>query len=193
MLTGDPSLLARCRVLASHGLSRSGSGSPLKPQGWSYEVLVPGFKYNMTDIQAAIGLCQLRKLAAFQKRRREIVDQYQMAFAGQRALQLPVERTGITHAWHLYAIRLNLDALRISRDDLIEEMASLNIETSVHFMPVHLHPYYRDRYGYAANDFPRAVDSYRRLVSLPLHPGLSESDVADVVEAVLTLIRRHER
>lgn len=104
-----------------------------------------------------------------------------------------MEREDVTHAWHLYALRLRPDALRISRDAFIDELADMNIEASVHFTPVHLHPDYRDKYGYKASDFPRALDSCRRLVSLPFHPGLSDSDVGDVVAAVLSLLRRYGR
>src|SRR5204863_376542 len=115
-----------------------------------------GFKYNMTDIQAALGLWQLRKLPAFQERRRQVVRRYTEAFQGDEALELPVERPNVEHAWHLYVLRLRPGVLRIGRDRFIEELATCNIGTSVHFTPIHLHPYYRDKYGYQATAFAGA-------------------------------------
>jgi dTDP-4-amino-4,6-dideoxygalactose transaminase len=159
---------------------------------WFYEVVLPGFKCNMTDIQAAIGLQQLAKLDRFQSRRREVVAQYQAAFLRDE-FQLPVERSEVESAWHIYPLRLNLDALRIGRNEFIEELRQRNIGSSVHFIPVHLHPYYRDRYGLRPDDFPIAYAAYGRLLSLPLHPGLSDSDVNDVIDAVLAIAKSHRR
>jgi dTDP-4-amino-4,6-dideoxygalactose transaminase len=193
MLTATPELLDWARVLALHGMSRDALARYQKGGRWQYEVLAPGFKYNMTDIQAALGLCQLQKLAAFQRRRREIVSAYHAAFAGEEALELPVERPEVEHAWHLYALRLRPEALRIGRDQFIEELAARNIGTSVHFIPVHLHPFYRDRYGYVPESFPVAYESFTRSLSLPLHPRLSDEDVADVIEAVYDVVGTYRR
>jgi dTDP-4-amino-4,6-dideoxygalactose transaminase len=193
MLTADPEILARARILSLHGLSRDAAKRYDAGGHWSYEVLAPGFKYNMTDIQAALGLWQLRKLNRFQERRREVVAAYHSAFEGEDALELPVERPWVEHAWHLYVLRLRPAALRIGRDHFIEELAARKIGTSVHFIPVHLHPYYRDRYGYRAADFPVAYDSFQRMTSLPLNPRLSDQDVADVIEAVLDVVRAYRR
>src|SRR5205823_9399671 len=118
----------------------------------------------------------------FQQRRREIVAAYQAAFAGEDALELPSERPWVEHAWHLYVLRLRPAALRIGRDRLIEELGTRNIGTSVHFIPVHLHPYYRDQYGYSAAAFPVAYDSFQRLVSLPCGARLSGQGTADAIE-----------
>ncbi|HET9985611.1 MAG TPA: DegT/DnrJ/EryC1/StrS family aminotransferase [Longimicrobiales bacterium] len=193
MLTGTPEFLERARLLSLHGMSRDGWGRYQQGGTWFYEILAPGFKYNMTDIQAALGLWQLRKLERFQQRRREIVAAYQDAFADVEALERPVERPEVEHAWHLYVLRLAPERLRIDRDEFIRELGARNIGTSVHFIPVHLHPYYRARYGWAPESFPVAYANYRRSVSLPLHPGLSDADVADVVDAVLDLVERHRR
>jgi dTDP-4-amino-4,6-dideoxygalactose transaminase len=193
MLTADPEFLARARVVSLHGLSRDAAKRYEAGGHWSYEVLAPGFKYNMTDIQAALGLWQLRKLDGFQDRRREVVAAYQMGFEGEETLELPVERPWVEHAWHLYVLRLRLSALRISRDRFIEELKTRKIGTSVHFIPIHLHPYYRDKYGYAAGAFPVAYESFQRMVSLPLNPCLSDQDVADVIEAVLDVVREYRR
>ena len=185
MLTGDPEFLDRARVVSLHGMSRDAWKRYDKGGSWRYDILTPGFKYNMTDIQAAIGLCQLRKLAAFDERRRAIVAQYQDAFGDNDALETPVERSDVRHAWHLYVLRLRPEALTIGRDQFIQELTRRNIGTSVHFIPIHVHPYYRDTYGYTGGDFPVAFGNFERILSLPLHPRLTDSDVADVVDAVL--------
>ena len=147
----------------------------------------------MTDIQAALGLWQLRKLAALQERRREVARQYTEAFQDEEALELPVVRPNVEHAWHLYVLRIRPGVLRIGRDAFVEELARRNIGTSVHFIPVHLHPYYRDKYAYLPETFPVALQNYERLLSLPLTPRLSEADVADVIDAVRDVVRTNRR
>ena len=191
MLAADPEFLAQARVISLHGMSRDAWKRYDAGGSWFYEVLLPGFKYNMTDIQAALGLWQLRKLEGFQRRRREVVSQYDRAFAAEPALELPVTRPDVEHAWHLYVLRLRPDALTIGRDRFIQELSERNIGTSVHFIPIHLHPYYRDKYGFAPDSFPVAYDNYRRMLSLPLNPGLSDRDVGDVIDAVLDVVRSY--
>lgn len=156
---------------------------------WYYEVVLPGFKCNMTDILASIGLQQLKKLPGFHSRRREIVHRYDEAFAGVAELEIPVERPGAESARHIYVVRLNLDRLTLDRSGFIRELKARNIGTSVHFIPNHLQPYYRDKYGYQPSDFPVAYREFQRIISLPLNPRLSDADVADVVEAVLDVVR----
>jgi dTDP-4-amino-4,6-dideoxygalactose transaminase len=191
MLTGDPEFLDRARVLSLHGMSRDAWKRYSKGGSWFYEVLAPGFKYNMTDIQAALGSCQLRRLDQFQRRRREIVSQYNLAFGTEAALETPVTHPEVEHAWHLYVLRLHLDALTIDRDRFIEKLTERNIGTSVHFIPIHLHPYYCDKYAFTPSSFPVAYGNYRRMISLPLNPGLSDDDVTDVIEAVLEVVRSY--
>jgi dTDP-4-amino-4,6-dideoxygalactose transaminase len=193
MLTGDPELIERARVVSLHGMTRDAWKRYDKGGSWYYEVVYPGFKYNMTDIQAAIGLWQLRKLDSFQKRRRQIVQQYNEVFGDIDALEVPVERKDVEHAWHLYVLRLRREVLRIGRDQFIEELKERNIGTSVHFIPIHVHPYYRNKYGYKPEDFPVAWENYQRMLSLPLNPCLSDQDVADVIEAVLDVVRQYQR
>ncbi|HEU4628906.1 MAG TPA: DegT/DnrJ/EryC1/StrS aminotransferase family protein [Gemmatimonadaceae bacterium] len=193
MLTGDPDFLARARVVSLHGLSRDAWRRYQRGGSWYYEIEQPGFKYNMTDVQAAIGIWQLRKLERAQQRRREVVAAYSRAFADHPALELPVVRPGREHAWHLYTLRLRLEALTIDRDRFIQELTERNIGNSVHFIPIHLHPYYREKYGYRPESLPVAYDSYRRMLSLPLSAGLTDADVDDVVDAVLDIARRHAR
>lgn len=193
MLTGAPSFIELARVLSLHGMSRDAWRRYDRSGSWYYEVVAPGFKYNMTDIQASLGLWQLRKLEKFQKRRREVVQMYNEGFRGVEALELPVERPEVEHAWHLYVLRLRLEALRIDRDQFIEELKLRNIGTSVHFIPVHLHPYYRNKYGFKPEDFPVAFSNYQRMLSLPLNPRLTDADVMDVIEAVLDVVKVYSR
>ena len=184
MLTGDPEFLARARVVSLHGMTHDGWNRYAEGGHWYYEIRLPGFKYNMTDIQASLGLCQLRKLDRFQARRREVVAAYHAAFGGHDAFEIPVERPEVEHAWHLYVLRLRPGVLSIGRDRFIEELTRRRIGTSVHFIPLHLHPYYRDTYGYRPGDYPVARSNYERMLSLPLHPRLTDEDVADVISAV---------
>jgi dTDP-4-amino-4,6-dideoxygalactose transaminase len=193
MLTGDTGLMASARVWSLHGMSRDAYNRYSAEGSWHYDVVLPGFKCNMTDIQASLGLQQLKKLSRFQSRRREIVERYRAAFAERPELEIPVARADVESAWHIYALRLNLERLAIDRRQFIEEMKARNIGTSVHFIPIHLHRYYRDKYGYSPGDFPVAFSNYQRLVSLPIHPRLSNQDVDDVVEAVLDILAKHGR
>jgi len=200
MLTGTPELLDEARIWSLHGMSHDAWKRYSAEGSWYYEVIRPGFKYNLTDIQAAIGLHQLRKLPQFQTRRREIVRRYNAAFSQFEELQIPTERPEVEHAWHLYVLRLNLEhfpAIRNSKFEIrnwfIEELKARNIGTSVHFIPVHLHPYYRDKYGYKPDDFPVAYREYQRIVSLPLYPRMSDQDVEDVIEAVVDVVKKYKR
>jgi len=193
MLTGTPERIDQARLWSLHGMSRDAWKRYGAEGSWYYEVVLPGFKYNMTDIQAALGLVQLGRLEGFQARRRQIVAQYNAAFANCDALQLPAERPYVEHAWHLYVLRLNLDMLTINRAQFIDALKARNIGTSVHFIPVHLHPYYRDRYGWTPDQFPIAYEQYQRSLSLPLHPRLSDEEQADVIAAVLETVEAHRR
>lgn len=183
-LTGRPDILANARVIGLHGMSADGWKRFDKSGSWEYDIAMPGFKYNMTDLQAAIGTHQLRKLAGFHARRREVVDLYAAAFAGDERFQLPVERADCSSAWHLYVLRLRTEHLGVSRNEFIDELKARNIGTSVHYRPLHMMSYYAKKYGYQPDDFPVAYDAYERMLSLPLHPRLSDEDVEDVVEAV---------
>jgi dTDP-4-amino-4,6-dideoxygalactose transaminase len=193
MLTGSPELVARARTLGLHGMSRDAWKRYGQGGSWFYHVDEPGFKYNMTDVQAAMGVAQLRKLDGFQARRRKIVAAYTEAFGDVDALEVPIERPEVEHAWHLYVLRLRLGALRIGRNQFIDELTALNIGTSVHFIPIHLHPFYQLKYRYKPDQFPVAYQSYQRMLSLPLHPMLNDADVSDVVGAVLDVVQRFAR
>jgi dTDP-4-amino-4,6-dideoxygalactose transaminase len=193
MLTGPPDLIDRARVLSLHGMSRDAYQRYTAEGSWHYQVVAAGFKYNMTDIQAALGLIQLRRLPEFQQRRRAIVERYDQGFAGLEAVERPARRPNIEHAWHLYILRLHLERLTIDRARFIEELKALKIGTSVHFIPVHLHAYYRDKYGFKPDDFPIAHGQYQRIVSLPLYPRMTDTDVTDVIEAVTAVAKQYRR
>lgn len=189
MLAGPTDAVEQARTWSLHGMSRDAWKRYGVGGSWRYEVLHAGFKYNMTDIQAAMGLHQIAKLAAFHARRKEIARRYNEAFSESESLQIPVERVHVDHSWHLYVLRLNLGRLDISRDEFIEQLAARKIASSVHFIPIHLHRHYREKYGYRAEDFPVAYGEYQRMVSLPLHTRMSDLDVEDVVEAVTEIVR----
>jgi dTDP-4-amino-4,6-dideoxygalactose transaminase len=188
LTTADAALAERVRRLSNHGMSRDAWKRYSAEGSWYYEVVEAGFKYNMTDLQASLGLHQLAKQPAFQARRAAVVAAYQAGLGDLAALQLPSARPEVGHAWHLYVIRLRPGALRIGRAQVIEELKRRNIGASVHFIPLNLHPYYREHLGWAPGQFPVAEAAYAGAVSLPLHPRLSDGDVADVVAALREVV-----
>jgi dTDP-4-amino-4,6-dideoxygalactose transaminase len=192
MLTGLSELVDEARIWSLHGMSHDAWNRYGSEGSWFYEVVRPGFKYNMTDIQAAIGSHQLRKLANFHAQRLEIERRYNEVFAGLKQFQVPVRRSHVQHACHLYVLRLNLERIAISRNRFIEELKTRNIASSVHFIPVYLHPYYRDKYRYQPTDFPVSSREYERMLSLPLFTRMSDRDVDDVVEAVCEIGEKFE-
>ena len=158
-----------------------------------YQVLAPGFNYAMTDIQAALGIHQAKKIDAFQRRRTEIAAQYDALFADLPEVIAPPRRDGSEHSWHLYAVRLDLDRLTIDRDVFTDELRERGIGTSVHFIPIHLHPYYHDALGLRPGDFPVAEQVYRGLISLPVYPKMTDSDVERVAAAVREVATANRR
>lgn len=184
MLTGAPALLDRARLLSLHGMSGN-AWTRYSPKGsWSYEVVEPGYKYNMTDVHAALGLKQLERLEKMQLRRHQVVASYRQEMGDLEGLALPKVRDHVEPAWHLFPIRVKAEFAGVDRGQFIDGMKARNIGTSVHFIPVHLHPFYSKKYGFRPGDFPVAEAAYEELVSLPLHPGLTDGDVADIVRAV---------
>lgn len=193
MLTGTPEFLEVARTLSLHGMSREAWSRYAAGGKWAYDIVAPGFKYNMTDIQAALGLQQLNRFEEMQQRRADIVAQYQEAFSTDPALQTPVCRDDVKHAWHLYVVRLNESELNIDRNRFIEEINAKNIGTSVHFIPIHIHSFYAKKYGWKPEDFPTALNNYNRMVSLPLSPKMTDQDVADVIETVQNVVASARR
>ncbi len=178
--TDDAGLAERMRMLSLHGLSRDAWERYTSRGSWYYQVLAPGYNYVMSDIQGALGLRQLDRLDEFQRRRRRLAERYLEALADLPELALPRERPGTTHAWHLFVVRLRTG----DRDGFIERMRERGIGTSVHFIPLHLHPYYRETFGWERGDFPRAEEGFEGLVSLPLYTKMTEDDVERVARAV---------
>jgi dTDP-4-amino-4,6-dideoxygalactose transaminase len=191
LTTADQTLADRCRITALHGISKDAWKRYTAEGSWYYEIVAPGFKYNMTDVAAGMGLAQLRKAERMWQRRREIAECYNSAFNDVPALQIPHDRGDCQHAWHLYMLRLNLEQLRIGRAQFVEELKRCNIGTSVHFIPLHLHPYYRGTYGYRPGDFPVAYREYQREISLPIYSKMNDRDVQDVIDAVIGVVEHH--
>lgn len=188
--TNDQTLAERCRIMALHGISKDAWKRYTAEGSWYYEIIAPGYKYNMTDIAAAMGLAQLHKAERMWQRRCAIAQQYQAAFSQLAAFQLPTDRANCQHAWHLYPLRLHLDRLNLDRARFVQELKQLNIGASVHFIPLHLHPYYRQMYGYEPTDFPVAYQEYQRAVSLPIYSKMSDADVEDVIGAVSNIVQQ---
>ena len=187
--TADTKLAERMRPLVLHGMTHDAWNRYTKQGSWYYEVADLGFKYNMTDIQAAMGIHQLRKLDRMNARRIEIAAKYNAAFAKIPELEIPTLGEERTHVYHLYPIQIS--GLRIDRSVFINELKKANIGTSVHFIPLHRHPFYQKRYGYRIGDFPMAEKIYSGLVSLPLYPRMTDDDVQYVIEAVTHIVRKN--
>lgn len=185
LVTDDDAAADRCRVMSLHGISRDAWKRYTAEGSWAYEIIAPGFKYNLTDIAAALGLVQLDKLDAMWRRRREIAGRYDQAFSKLSVLQLPARDARNQHAWHLYMLRVDNARIRGGRDAFANRLRERNIGISVHFIPLHHHPYYRETYGYRPEDFPVATREFSREVSLPIYSKMSDRDVDDVIEAVV--------
>jgi dTDP-4-amino-4,6-dideoxygalactose transaminase len=201
LATGDGGMLTtehdeyaqRAAIMALHGISRDAWKRYSAEGSWFYEVLEPGFKYNMTDIAAAIGLHQLARREALLERRRAIAHLYSQAFAPMPELEPPPNPAHVEHAWHLYPLRIHPERLSIDRDQFIRELTDARIGTSVHFIPLHLHPYYRETFHLSAQDFPVALRAYEREISLPIYPSMTDDDIGSVIAAVQRIVHRHRR
>jgi dTDP-4-amino-4,6-dideoxygalactose transaminase len=190
--TDDASLADRLESLRLHGISRDAWRRYGKGGSWSYEVQEPGFKANLTDFQAALGLSQLAKETRMRLLRTKIAYRYNESFSELGdLLEIPLERSGTTSAWHLFPLRLRLENLRIDRDGFIEELGAYNVGTSVHFIPLHLQPHFRDAYGFAPGDFPSTEATFERIVSLPIYPSMTDEDIAYVVDCVTSIAALH--
>lgn len=208
----------RMRIMSLHGISRDAWKRYAADGSWYYEILEPGFKYNMTDIAAAIGTVQLERSDGFLLRRNEIANAYNDAFHDLPGVSIPTildyatgrrlrrqdlegvsvgRKAGLSgrtiHSWHLYPIRIDEAVVRCGRNALIEELKSAGVHTSVHFIPLHIHPYYRRKYGYREKDFPEAYDAYTGLISLPLYPRMTDDEVGRVIDVFTSAIRRNVR
>jgi len=191
--TNDPNWAERIRVMSLHGISKDAWKRYSANGSWNYEVHHPGFKYNLTDIAAAMGIEQLKKCDRFWESRKQIAKLYDEGFKDLPEIKTPVCLPENQHAWHLYVIQLGLEQLRIDRNEFIQALKKKKVGTSVHFIPLHLHPYYRDTFGYRPEDFPNASFVSDRIVSLPIYPKMTERDVGDVISAVTKIVRHHRR
>ncbi|MDP2007325.1 MAG: DegT/DnrJ/EryC1/StrS family aminotransferase [Rubrivivax sp.] len=184
LVTRDPALAKRARVMRLHGMNRDAFDRfTATVPSWYYEVVAPGFKYNLTDIAAALGIHQLKRANAFQAKREDLAAAYDEALAGLPLILPPRATAGDRHAWHLYVLRL-ADGARIERDRFIEHLFDAGIGCSVHYIPLHLHPYWRDRYSLTPAMFPHSQHAYERMLSLPLYTRMTVDDVQRVAAAV---------
>lgn len=184
IVTKNPEIAKRCRTMRLHGISRDvfDRYTSNKPS-WHYEVIAPGFKYNLTDVASSIGIHQLKKVWFFQKKRQQMADTYNEALKDLPLILPPQPKQGDTHAWHLYVIRLQ-SGVKISRDQFIERMAEKGIGCSVHFIPLHLHPYWSETYHLKPSDYPNALTNFQQAVSLPIYTKMTEEDQQKIIQAV---------
>jgi perosamine synthetase len=192
-VTVDDALAHRMRVMSLHGLSqdawnRYGTGGQ-----WDYRIVAPGYKYNLTDVAASIGLHQLARAENMRARRESIAATYRHELAACDALELPPVDPDRIHAWHLFPIRLRTERLSIDRNRFIDEMRAAGIACSVHWRPLHLHPYYQDTFGTTPDTCPNATRAFERLVSLPLFSGMAAAEIEAVVNAVTATVQRFAR
>ncbi|HUQ93358.1 MAG TPA: DegT/DnrJ/EryC1/StrS aminotransferase family protein [Bryobacteraceae bacterium] len=191
--TSDDGIAVRLRRLALHGMSRNAWKRYSEEGSWYYEVLEPGYKNNMTDLQASLGLPQLRRLPGFVERRREIARRYDRAFADIDEIETPLALPDRGHVYHLYAVRLRTERLTTNRAGFLSALAARRIGGSVHFIPLHRHPYYRETFGYRPEQFPVAEKLYEGYASLPLYPRMTDADVEDVIEAVREIVAQYRK
>jgi len=186
--TDNQELADRLRLFRTHGIDYSSRLREDKGQ-WYYEMVALGYNYRLTDIGCVLGLSQLRRLEANLSRRRAIADSYTEALRKIPGVIPPTERPGVNSAWHLYPIRLELEAFNASRLEVFRALRAENIGVNVHYIPVHLHPYYRERFGYQGGEYPVAEHAYEQLISLPMFHSMTDRDVEDVIQAVSKVMR----
>ncbi len=191
--TMNDQLADRMRIMSLHGISRDAWKRFTAEGSWYYEIIAPGFKYNLTDIAAAIGLHQVRKADRLHRQRSHWAAHYTDRLRNVEEIILPQTQPNRIHSWHLYVIRLKLERLKVDRGQLIDELKQKGIGTSVHWMPLHMHPYYREKYGYRPEDLPQAAALYPEIISLPLYPDLTEAQVDYVCETIKDVLARNLR
>ena len=186
----------RMRIMSLHGISKDAWKRFTAEVSWYYEIVAPGYKYNMTDIAAAIGIHQLRRADEMHRKRAQWAGLYSELLGGVEELIVPAQQPDRIHSWHLYVIRLKLERLKINRAEVIDALKQAGITTSVHWMPLHEHPYYREKYGYKPADSPVAARLYPELITLPLYPDMTEPEatyVCNVLKGILAAHRSVER
>lgn len=190
--TGDEALAAEMRSLSLHGLSNDAWGRYSSKGAWDYRILAPGYKYNLTDIAAALGLHQLARAEEMRLAREEVARRFCEALSSVDELEMPPEAgPDRVHSWHLFQIKLRDGALDIDRDEVLEELRARGVGFSVHWRPLHLHPYWSDEFGWRPEHLPTATELWRRTISLPIFPAMTDDEVAHVVDSVKDLCSRH--
>jgi perosamine synthetase len=194
LVTNDEAYAKRASIMRLHGISGDAWKRYTSEGSWYYEIMDAGLKANMPDLLAAVGVAQLKQANAFAERRRKIRDYYVSRLCGMDELEMPpAGDADKTHAWHLFILRIRPSMLEINRGEMIRLLKDYGIGTSVHFIPLHLHPYYQRSFGYAKGDFPRAENAYSRCISLPIYPDLSEADLERVMTAVESIVIKYRR
>ncbi|WBW99450.1 UDP-4-amino-4,6-dideoxy-N-acetyl-beta-L-altrosamine transaminase [Oceanirhabdus sp. W0125-5] len=193
LTTNRDDIAQKLREISLHGMNKAAWNRYGKGGSWRYDVENPGYKYNMTDIQASLGLCQLSKLERMQKRREEIAEKYNKAFGEINEVTTPYTASYTRHAWHLYIIQLEVEKLKIDRDQFIEKLKEYNIGVSVHFIPVHYMSFYKNTFGYKVGDFPVVEEYFEKIISLPLYPKMSDEDVQYVIDVVERIIEEYKK
>jgi|SRR5271157_154634 len=191
--TENPDYAERMRTLSLHGISKDAWKRYTAEGSWRYDILEAGYKYNLTDLQAALGIVQLAKCDAMCAQRAAIAAKYNHALESLDVFETPSSPRNMQHAWHLYVLEVNPSALRINRDRVIVELHRRGIGTSVHFIPLHLHTLYREQFGYRSGQFPNAEERFARALSLPIYPGMLPEEVDRVVSALLEIAREYRR
>jgi perosamine synthetase len=191
-VTEDPAIGNRMRMMSLHGLSHD-AWERYAGGGWDYKIAAPGFKYNLTDLAAAIGIHQLVRAEAMRIQREAVAHQYLERLSNVQEIELPLHDSNRVHSWHLFPIKLNLDRLTIDRNEFIEQLKQRGVGCSVHWRPLHLHPYYEGSFGWRPAQLPVATEVWPRLISLPLYPHMTEIEIEHVVDSILQTFRRYAR
>lgn len=191
--TESDSYADRMRIMSLHGISRDAWKRYTSEGSWYYEIIAPGFKYNLTDVASAMGIHQLRRADDFHRRRCEVVELYRGRLADLDELILPEENPDRIHSWHLFVLRLRLERLVINRAEFIDRLKEAGIGTSVHYTPLHMHPYYRDKFGYRSEDLPVMAAAYQQIITLPVYPGLNDDEIEYACRAVRKIVTCHRK
>ena len=191
--TPKPQWAEMIKILRFHGIDKDAWKRYTKDGSWFYEVVDAGYKYNMTDVQAGLGLAQLKKIDWMLTKRKEIARIYTEAFSSRQEIMTPVVKPDRETAWHLYPIKLNLTMLTMTRDECIEHLSKSGIGTGVHFIPLYRHPYYKNNFNYHPKDFPNSEWIFERVISLPIYPDLADNEIKRIIEVLLRLIEKHKK
>ena len=190
VVSRNPEIIKRCKTMRLHGINRDVFDRfTSKAPSWYYEVVAPGFKYNLTDLASAMGIHQLKKAELFRAKRQAIVDQYNAAFKNLPVVLPQGAATNGLHSWHLYVLRLS-DQCPLARDQFVEALYSQGIGCSVHYIPLHLQPYWRDTYKLKTEHFPVSQKAYERMVSIPLYSKMTQSEIDRVIQAVQSILAK---